>query len=101
MAKEKKPRREFKPQSHAAVYGVAIIYLGYLLVRLIAAAITGGTDAPSPLHLVLGIVVLGGGIGLLGYMIWRMAHLSPPGDEKGPSPEPEDGAGAEIEEKES
>ena len=57
MAKEKKPRREFKPQSHAAVYGVAIIYLGYLLVRLIAAAITGGTDAPSPLHLVLGIVV--------------------------------------------
>lgn len=77
MAKGKKPKRVFKPQSHAAVYAVAIIYLGYLLIRMIGDAIAGGADAPGPLHLVLGVVVLGGGIGLLGFMIWRMTHLEP------------------------
>nr|WP_297173631.1 hypothetical protein [uncultured Agathobaculum sp.] len=77
MARKKKTRRQFRPQSHAAIYAVAVVYLGYLLIQMVRAAIAGGPDAPEALHLVLGVVVLGGGIVLLGFMIWRMMHLKP------------------------
>ncbi len=74
----RRPKREFRPGSHATIYLLGLLYLGYLLFQLIRNAVQGGENAPETLHLVLGVVVLGGGMVLLGYMAWRMTHLEPP-----------------------
>ena len=74
----KKPKREFSPNAHASIYLIALFYVGYQLFKLIKNAVTGDPGAPSALYLVLGIAVLGGGIILLIYLIWRMTHLDHP-----------------------
>lgn len=71
----KKPKREFSPNAHASIYLLALLYVGYQLFQLIKSAVNGGANAPSTLNLVLGIVVLGGGVILLAFLIWRMTHL--------------------------
>ena len=71
----KKPKREFSPNAHASIYLLALLYVGYQLFQLIKNAVNGGANAPSTLNLVLGIVVLGGGVILLAFLIWRMTHL--------------------------
>ncbi len=71
----KKPKREFSPNAHASIYLLALLYVGYQLFQLIKNAVNGGANAPSTLNLVLGIAVLGGGVILLAFLIWRMTHL--------------------------
>ncbi len=77
----RRPKREFRPGSHATIYLLALLYLAYLLFQLVRNAVQGGENAPEPLHLVLGVAVLGGGIALLGFMAWRMTHLQQPESE--------------------
>ena len=74
---KKKPKREFSPNAHASIYLIAIVYLGYLLFKLVKNAVSGGPGAPSAMNLVLGIVVLGGGIILLAFLSWKITHLPP------------------------
>ena len=85
----RRPRREFRPGSHATIYLLALVYLGYLLFQLIRNFLQGGESAPEPLHLILGILVLGGGMAILGFMAWRMTHL-PPKEEEEPERKPEE-----------
>lgn len=88
--KEKKPKREFRPQAHATVYLIALLYVGYLLVSMILRALRGGPEAPTGLQLALGILILGGGAAVLGVLTWHMLHLPPAG------PKPEEPAPADT-----
>lgn len=72
-----KPKKEFRPQSHATIYVIAIIYLGYLLFQIIRGALAGGSDAPTTPQLVAGIVLLGGGMVFLAFLAWRMSRIQP------------------------
>ncbi|MCD8341514.1 MAG: hypothetical protein LUC87_05080 [Clostridiales bacterium] len=75
--KEEKQKHEFQPRSHALIYLLAIVYLGWLLVQMLQSAFQGGADAPTALELAGGIVVLGGGIVLLAVLAWKMSHMPP------------------------
>lgn len=79
--RKKRPKREFRPQSHATIYLIAVIYLGYLLFQMIGDAIEGGANAPSALHMVAAVLVLGGGMVLLAILAWRMYRLKPRQDD--------------------
>ena len=68
-------KRPFNPKAHAAVYGAALLYLGYLLARLIADAVNGGPSAPSPLILGVGLAVLGIAFVVVAVLTWRMFHM--------------------------
>lgn len=74
----RRPKREFRPGSHATIYLIALLYLCYLLAQLIQNFLRGGENAPELSFFVLGVVVLGGGIVALGLMAWRITHLPPP-----------------------
>ena len=78
MAFKRRPKREFRPSAHATVYLLGLLYLGYLLVRMILDARAGGPDAPTALHLVAGGVVLGGGMVFLAVLAWRMSRMPVP-----------------------
>ena len=73
--KEKKPKREFRPQAHATVYLIALLYVGYLLVSMILRALRGGPEAPTGLQLALGILILGGGAAVLGVLTCLIAFV--------------------------
>lgn len=87
MAFKRRPKREFRPTAHATVYLLGVLYLGYLLVRMLLDARAGGPDAPTAMHLAVGGVVLGGGMIFLAILAWRICHL--PAPEKKEEPEPE------------
>jgi hypothetical protein len=78
MSKQKK---EFRPQTHATIYVIAMVYLGYLLLQIVQGALAGGSDAPSTLQLVAGILLLGGGMVLLGFLAWRMSRTGKTADQ--------------------
>lgn len=91
MSGSKKPKREFRPRSHAAIYVVAMIYLGFLIYDFVNRYRAGGPDAPSAGMLAAGVAALGVGIILLGVLAWRMYNFPVPEDEDGGDPdEPED-----------
>lgn len=75
--KEKKQKHEFQPRSHALIYLLAIVYLGWLLAQMLQSAFQGGADAPTTLELAGGVLVLGGGIVLLAILAWKMSHIPP------------------------
>ncbi|MCC8099187.1 MAG: hypothetical protein LIO78_03860 [Clostridiales bacterium] len=81
--KKDRQKHEFQPRSHAFIYLLAIVYLGWLLVQLLQSAFQGGADAPTTLELAGGIVVLGGGIVLLAVLAWKMSHLPPNSSDEG------------------
>lgn len=78
MAFKRRPKREFRPSAHATVYLLGLLYLGYLLVRMILDARAGGPDAPTTFHLVVGGIVLGGGMVFLAVLAWRMSRIPVP-----------------------
>lgn len=78
MAFKRRPKREFRPTAHATVYLLGVLYLGYLLVRMLLDARAGGPGAPTPMHLLAGGVVLGGGMIFLCVVAWRLSHMPPP-----------------------
>lgn len=86
--KEPRPKREFRPQAHATVYLIALLYVAYLLGSMIWRAVQGGPEAPTGLQLALGVVVLGGGAAVLGVLTWHMLHLEPPARQPGAQQEP-------------
>jgi TRAP-type C4-dicarboxylate transport system permease small subunit len=83
-----KPKKEFRPQAHATIYLIAIIYLGYLLFQLVRSALAGGSGAPTTVQLIAGILLLGGGMVFLGFLAWRMSRIQP--KEEGDDPSLED-----------
>lgn len=82
MAFKRRPKREFRPSAHATVYLLGLLYLGYLLVRMILDARAGGPDAPTTFHLVVGGIVLGGGMVFLAILAWRMIRIPAPEKEE-------------------
>lgn len=87
MFGSKKPKREFRPRSHAAIYVVAMIYLGFLIYDFVGKYRAGGPDAPSAGMLAAGVAALGVGIILLGVLAWRMYNFPVPEDEDGGDPD--------------
>lgn len=75
---KRRPKREFRPSAHVTVYLLGLVYLGYLLVRMILDARAGGADAPTTFHLLAGGIVLGGGMLFLAVLAWRMSRMPPP-----------------------
>lgn len=78
MSREKKPKREFRPRSHATIYVVGIVYIGFLIADFIKKYRAGGPDAPSTALLVGGVAALGIVIILLGVLAWRMYTMPEP-----------------------
>ena len=95
--KNRRPKREFRPQAHAALYLIALLYVAYLLFQMVMGAVRGGPDAPASWQLALGVAVLGGGAALLGVLTWHMLRL-PPKDAQN-APGPDSFAGEKIDEK--
>lgn len=87
MSRSKRPKREFHPRSHAAIYLIALLYLGYLLADLVQAYRAGGSGAPSTALLAVGVVVLGGGILVLAALAWKMSTLPPRPEKNAEQPE--------------
>lgn len=77
----KKQGHRFGPGSHATIYLLALVYLGYLLLQLILRARDGGADAPSTGTLVAGVLVLGGGMAVLAVLAWKILHMPRQEDE--------------------
>ena len=73
----RRPKREFRPGSHATIYLVALLYLCYLLAQLVQNFLQGGENAPELTVFIVGVVLLGCGIAALGLMAWRITHLPP------------------------
>ncbi len=95
--KNRRPKREFRPQAHAALYLIALLYVAYLLFQMVMGAVRGGPDAPASWQLALGVAVLGGGAALLGVLTWHMLRL-PPKDAQN-APGPDSSAGEKTDEK--
>lgn len=85
--KDRRPKREFRPQAHAAIYLIALLYVAYLLFQMVMGAVRGGPDAPAGWQLALGVAVLGGGAALLGVLTWHMLHLPAKGAQNAPGPD--------------
>ena len=85
--KNRRPKREFRPQAHAALYLIALLYVAYLLFQMVMGAVRGGPDAPASWQLALGVAVLGGGAALLGVLTWHMLHLPAKGAQNAPGPD--------------
>ena len=101
MAFKRRPKREFRPSAHATVYLLGLLYLGYLLVRMLLDARAGGPDAPTTFHLVVGGIVLGGGMVFLAILAWRMIRIPAPENEKETSALEEASDGEDYEESDS
>lgn len=87
MFGSKKPKREFRPRSHAAIYVVAMIYLGFLIYDFVGRYRAGGPDAPSAGMLAAGVAALGVGMILLGILAWRMYNMPVPENEDTEDPD--------------
>ena len=78
---ERGKKKPFNPKTHAAVYGAALLYLGYLLVRLITDAVNGGPAAPTPVVLGVSLAVLAIAFIVVAVLTWRMFHMKVDEDE--------------------
>ena len=87
MAKPNAPKGP-TPKARAGLYAMAAFYLAYLFWQLTKPLLTGAPDAPPPLALGLGTVILGGGAVFLALLAWRL-YKTPP------EPEEDDASGEE------
>lgn len=95
MFKSKDPKGPVNPRVRANVYGLAALYLAYLLYQIAKPYLTRDPYGPTTGQFVLGLVVLGGGAVFLGLMSWKMFKAPPPeGPEEAESGE-EDGRDTE------
>lgn len=88
MSKPKAPGGPIDPRTRANVYGLAALYLVYLLYQIAKPYLTHDPYGPTTLQFVLGLVVLGGGAAVLGLLSWRLYKAPRP---ETPEESPEDG----------
>ncbi len=88
MAKPNAPRGP-TPKARAGLYAMAAFYLAYLFWQLAKPLLTGAPDAPPPLALGLGTVILGGGAVFLALLAWRLYKTPPESEEDDVSGEEE------------
>lgn len=73
MSKPKAPKGPVNPRVRANVYGLAALYLAYLLYQIAKPYLTHDPyDSPTTGQFILGAVVLGGGAVFLGLMSWKL-----------------------------
>lgn len=99
MSKPKAPRGPINPRVRGNLYGLAALYLVYLLYQIAKPYLTHDPYGPTALQFYLGLGILGGGAVVLGFLAWRMYKVPLPeeeeeGDASGP-PEKEDSEGDE------
>lgn len=66
------------------VYGLAALYLAYLLYQLAKPYLTHDPYGPTTGQFLLGTVILGGGAVFLGLMSWKMYKTPPPEEPEEP-----------------
>lgn len=76
------------PRFRSGLYGMAALYLVYLLYQIARPYLTGDPYGPTRNQFLLGVVILGGGAVFLGIVAWRLAHAPQP-----ETPSPEENAG--------
>ena len=73
MSEPKAPKRPSNPRIRAQVYGLAALYVAYLLYQIVKPYLTHDPyDSPTTGEFILGVVVLGGGAVFLALMSWKM-----------------------------
>ena len=89
MSKPRAPKGPVNPRVRANVYGLAALYLAYLLYQIAKPYLTHDPYGPTTLQFILGVVILGGGAAFLALMSWKMF--------KAPQPEEPEESGEEGE----
>ena len=81
------------PRFRSGLYGMAALYLVYLLYQIARPYLTGDPYGPTRNQFLLGVVILGGGAVFLGVVAWKLAHAPQPEtpslEERSPSGEEE------------
>lgn len=72
MSKPKAPKGPVNPRVRANVYGLAALYLTYLLYQIAKPYLTRDPYGPTTTQFLLGLVILGGGAVFLGLMSWKL-----------------------------
>ncbi len=90
MSKPKAPRGPVNPRVRGNLYGLAALYLLYLLYQIAKPYLTHDPYGPTALQFYLGLGVLGGGAAALGFLAWRM-YKAPLPEEDGSEEEKEEG----------
>jgi len=72
MSKPKTPRGPINPRVRGNLYGLAALYLVYLLYQIARPYLTRDPYGPTALQFYLGLAVLGGGAAVLGFLAWKM-----------------------------
>lgn len=90
MSKPKAPKGPVNPRVRANVYGLAALYLAYLLYQIAKPYLTRDLYGPTTTQFLLGLVILGGGAVFLGLMSLKMFKTPPPEDPE-ETEEPESG----------
>lgn len=86
MFGSKRPKREFQPGSHATIYLIGAVYLGYLIFELVQSYRAGGDGAPTTAFLIGGVALLGLGMAALVGLAWWMSKQPPKkGDSEPPA----------------
>ena len=80
------------PRFRSGLYGMAALYLVYLLYQIARPYLTGDPYGPTRNQFLLGVVILGGGAVFLGVVAWKLAHAPQP---ETPSPEERSPSGEE------
>ena len=89
MSKPKEPQRPFNPKVRANVYALAALYLVYLFYQIAKPYLTRDPYGPTTFQFVLGLIVLGGGAAILGFLAWKRFKAPLPEEEAPALPEEE------------
>jgi len=93
MSKLKPPRGPVNPRVRGNLYGLAALYLVYLLYQVAKPYLTRDPYGPTAAQFYLGLAVLGGGAVILGFLSWKMYKAPLPEEpEKEPDDQLEEGA---------
>jgi len=85
MSKPKEPRGPINPRVRGNIYGLAALYLVYLLYQIAKPYLTRDPYGPTALQFYLGVAVLGGGAVVLGFFAWKMYKTPLPEEPEGES----------------
>lgn len=86
----KTPKRPANPRVRANVYALAALYLAYLFYQIAKPYLTHDPYGPTRFQFLLGLVILGGGAVLLGFLAWRMYKSPMPEESQESEPDEEE-----------
>ncbi len=89
MSKPKEPRGPINPRVRGNIYGLAALYLVYLLYQIARPYLTHDPYGPTALQFYMGLAVLGGGAVVLGFLAWKMYKAPLPEEPEEPEEESE------------